>query len=329
VWLTSGFQKLNLKKAIMTDSYRPLRTHLKHPKLRNLLAVLLALLVFGKGLAAQANIVINPIFDSSITSDPNAAAIESTIRSAIQAYQAVIANPITVTITFKEMTSGLGASSSYVGTISYSSYRSALAAAPATSTKATALAHLPSGANNPVNNNANITLTTANLRALGFNATPSSGQSDGTIWLNISLLNISRTSSSSSKYDLMSAAWHEMDEVLGFGSALNGLANGASAPTGSVWPLDLFRYDQNGNRSLNTASASLSYFSLDGSMRLVGFNQDARGDFSGLVQYWVPHAKSSGRFCHSRQCAEPWDRIHRAGCYRLQLPTHVHESPAR
>ena len=35
----------------------------------------------------HAQLIITPIFDSSITSDPNAAAIESTINTAIQTYQ--------------------------------------------------------------------------------------------------------------------------------------------------------------------------------------------------------------------------------------------------
>jgi hypothetical protein len=228
-------------------------------------------------LAANGNIVINPTFDSTITSDPNAATIEASIRSAIQSYQDVLHDPITVNITFKETTSGLAASSSYIGAISYSSFRSALAAAAPTSAKTTALAHLPTGPNNPVNNNASVTLTTANLRALGFSANTSV---DGFVWLNTSIMNLSRNSTDPSKYDLISAAMHEIDEVLGFGSALDGLANGAAAPTGPAWVLDLYRYDQNGNRSLNTSSSALSYFSLDGVTRLVQFNQDSRGDFS-------------------------------------------------
>ena len=236
----------------------------------------LALSLFA-GLAAYGNIVINPTFDSTITSDPNAATIEASIRSAIQSYQAVLGDPITVNITFLETTSGLAASSSFIGTISYSSFRSALAGAAPTSAKTTALAHLPTGPNNPVNNNAGVTLTAANLRALGFNANTAV---DGFIWLNTSIMNLTRNATDPSKYDLISAAMHEMDEVLGFGSALNGLANGAAAPTGPVGGLDLYRYDQNGNRSLNTSSSAFSFFSLDGATRLVQFNQDSRGDFS-------------------------------------------------
>jgi hypothetical protein len=43
--------------------------------------------------------------------------------------------------------------------------------------------------------------------------------------------------------------------------------------------MDLFRYDQNGKRSFTTASTAQAWFSLDGTTRLVRFNQDATGDF--------------------------------------------------
>jgi len=40
------------------------------------------------GGSAQGNLVINATFDSTITSDPNAATIEGTINSVIALYQA-------------------------------------------------------------------------------------------------------------------------------------------------------------------------------------------------------------------------------------------------
>jgi hypothetical protein len=241
----------------------------------------LATAIFGHALpACGAGLVINPIFDSTITSDPNATTIENTINSAIQVYEADFLNPITVSIKFQEVSTGLGSSSTFVGDISYTSYRAALASAPSTPTKTTALAHLPAGPNNPVNGNANVAISTANSRALGFNLNPPSGQPDGTISLNTSLMNLSRNSIDPAKFDLMAVASHEIDETLGFASALNGLANGDPAPTGSVSPLDLFRYDQNGNRSTNTAINSQAFFSLDGTTQLARFNQDAGGDFS-------------------------------------------------
>jgi hypothetical protein len=150
------------------------------------------------------------------------------------------------------MGSGLGASSTYYGTVSYSTYRAALAADATTAADATALASLPATTNNPVDGSPSMDVTTANLRALGFNANPPGGDPDGWVYLNTSIMNLDRISINPSKYDLMAVASHEIDEVLGFGSALNGLSNGAAAPTGAVWGMYLYRYDQSGNRSFNT-----------------------------------------------------------------------------
>jgi hypothetical protein len=74
---------------------------------------------------AKANIIINPTFDTSITSDGNAALIEATINQAISFYEAHITTGITVNITYKEMGGGLGESTTFFSTISYSQYLSA------------------------------------------------------------------------------------------------------------------------------------------------------------------------------------------------------------
>jgi hypothetical protein len=94
-------------------------------------------------------------------------------------------------------------------------------------------------------------------------------------------MNLDRSFTDPNKYDLMAVAAHEIDEVLGFGSALNGSSNGAAAPTGPIFGLDLYRYASPGVRSFNTDASSIAYFSIDnGATNLVGFNQDQRGDFS-------------------------------------------------
>src|SRR5262249_22081459 len=56
---------------------------------------------------AALGLKINPTFDSSITSDPNAATIMNTINAAIAVYEANFRDQITVNITFKEKTTGL------------------------------------------------------------------------------------------------------------------------------------------------------------------------------------------------------------------------------
>ena len=243
----------------------------------------LILFTLFSGAPARGNLVINATFDSTITGDPNAAVIESTINAVIALYEASFSDPVTVTITFQEMTGGLGQSSSYfISGVSYSTFRSRLAAAATTANDTNALAHLPVGTNNPVNGSTTLSLNLPNGRALGFSGPgwdPPPGQTDGTVYLNTASMNLDRSSRDPSKFDLFAVAAHEIDEVLGLTSVLDGLANGDPAPTGDVEVMDLFRYDQNGKRSFTTASTAQAWFSLDGTTRLVRFSQDDTGDF--------------------------------------------------
>jgi hypothetical protein len=229
---------------------------------------------------AHAGLVINPTFDSTITSDPNAAAIEGTIDTAISTYESTFSNNITVNITFEEMTTGLGHSNFTVFTVPYSRVRAALAAEPQTSDVATALAHLPNQTNNPVTDTANILLKTANIKALeltGFNLPAS----DGTVSLNTTITNPG-SPGTTGRYSLLVAAEHEINEILGLGSTLGTFT---SPPlSNNPLPEDLYRYDASGNRSFSTnpvsSSAPKAYFSLDGTTLLAQFNnQDNGGDY--------------------------------------------------
>jgi hypothetical protein len=250
-------------------------------KLALVFLAFLALVLVGGTAAHATSFVIVPTFGPSITSDPNAATIEATINSTIGIYEAALTDPITVTITFQEG-SGLGSSSTFVGNVSYSTYLTALTADAKTSNDATALAHLGAGPNNPVTGDPTIDVTTANLKALGFSVALPPGATDSTISLNTSLMNLSRMGAQDpGKYDLMAVVLHEIDEALGFGSALNNLNNGDAAPTGAVFPEDLFRYDQNGHGTLDTNINTEAFFSIDGGKTdLARFNQTAPGDFS-------------------------------------------------
>ncbi len=227
---------------------------------------------------APAGLIINPIYDSTITSDPNSATIQNTINTAVQQYEGLFSDPITVNILFSKTNTGLGQSFTFLSGVSYSTFLTALTSDSKTTNDAVALANLPVSANNPVNGNASMFLTLANLRALGLSGTSSTNY-DSHIFLNLSIINLSRSSIDPSKYDLMAVAQHEIDEALGLGSSLNGLANGSPAPTGPVHVMDLFRYDQNGARSFNTSSTAQAYFSMDGVTDLARFNQTQNGDF--------------------------------------------------
>jgi len=241
----------------------------------------LSILATGPG-----GLIIVPTFASSITSDAQAATIMATINAALAVYQNNFSDPITVTITFQEMGSGLGQSSTYYSSFSYSSYRAALASHATTADDTAALAHLPVQSSNPVNGHANVNLTLPLARALGYSGVnPPPGQTDGTISLNTSLMNLSLSVTNGSKYSLYATVCHEVDEVLGFLSSLNNLNNGDPAPTGPVDPSDLFRYDAFGSRSFNTTVSTVAYFSTDGTTRLAQFNQQAGGDFQDWFSY--------------------------------------------
>jgi hypothetical protein len=227
-----------------------------------------------------SNFVIVPKFDGSITNDAHDAAVENKINQAILAYETKLTNAITVRILFKEdATISLGQSSNVTDyQVAYTTYLDLLRA-HATGAAATALANLPAGPNNPVTGDPNIILTRANYLALGGNPGATTDGYDGTISINTGITDAAGPGST--LYSLTAVAEHEIDEVLGLGSALHNLHNGDPAPTGAVYALDLYRYDQNGHRSFDTGLSTQAYFSIDGGKTLLArFNQSSRGDFS-------------------------------------------------
>jgi hypothetical protein len=256
------------------SSLNPLEEITPKLKLKALLicacAVLQTLPVIG--------LTIVPTFDSTITSDPQGAAIEATINSAIAFYEARFSDPITVRFTFSKMTSGLGQSSLSLGTYSYSSYRAALLSHLTSADDATALSQLPNTAGNPVNGSTNMQMALPLARALGLAS--DNGATDDSIGLNTTICNLSAAETNANNYSLFTVVCHEMDEGLGVFSTLDGLTNGAPAPTGAVAPEDLFRYTSTGARSFDTSLATAAYFSLDGVKLLARFNQHDHADFN-------------------------------------------------
>jgi hypothetical protein len=137
-----------------------------------------------------------------------------------------------------------------------------------------------------VNGNLNVQISNPLARALGFSASPPPGAKDCTVYLNTSVMNLSFTASDHSKFSLFSIVCHEIDELLGMNSALDGLTNGAAAPTGPIDPEDLFRYDPFGARSFSTDVSAASYFSLDGTTDLARFNQHQGGDYQDWYSFY-------------------------------------------
>jgi hypothetical protein len=251
-------------------------------------APLLTPQVSGSG--AGTGLTIIPTFNANIDT-----ATQTVINNAIAFYQNTFTNNITVNIEFHDMNTGLGQSVFFVFNVSYPSYRTALGANATSADDATALANTPSGSTNPVTGSSNIQVKSPNGRALGINLPEQSfnfGGSpcpmftgSGCIGLNVTLAN--------SHGVLTAVVEHEIDEVLGLGSALSGTTTPADP-----WPEDLFRWASSGVRSFaaNTSttnpctSTPPSFFSIDGGT--TNLNQFNNCNNGGDYGDWITHTPS-------------------------------------
>ncbi len=284
------------------------------------LAVLACALLSPTGARA---FTITATYDTSITNHPQAATIENTINSAIAQYQSKIQDPVNVTITFVRQYTGLGNSSWFTRQYRYADWLLAVEQHASSFDDAVAIASLPQSGPNPLTGNDSIIVSLPLARALGLSSAPQQApngiatsvllpresaldptalrrsmatrlaalpqqvqaSTDGTIYLDLDLMNLTTNPTTGGQYSLFAVASHEMDEVLGSASRLNGSLNGAAAPTGAVFAEDMFRYDVNGNRSFTTSATDSAFLALDGVHRLVRYNQTQGGDFS---DWWSP-----------------------------------------
>ncbi len=239
-----------------------------------------------------AGLTIIPTFNANID-----AATQTVINNAIAFYQNTFTDNITVNIEFHNMSTGLGQSVFFVFNVPYTSYRTALGANATSPDDATALANTPSGTTNPVTASSNIQVKSPNGRALGI-STPeqpfggacptASFTGSGCIGLNVALAN------SIGPGILMTVVEHEIDEVLGLGSALQGTTTPADP-----WTEDLFRWANAGHRSFATNTSTThpcgsgtgaSFFSIDGGTTdLDDFNNCNNG---GDYGDWITHTPS-------------------------------------
>jgi hypothetical protein len=238
-------------------------------------------------------LVINATFDSSITGDPNAAAIEAMINNAMTIYESLFNDPITVSILFRYATTqpngsplpaGAGAvSNKTTYMVPWSTYISGLTADATTTNDATANASLPGSALST-----NILPSSADGRAVSLNTPPAlfadgsigaGGPYDGIVTLNSSAPFDFTRPPSAGMIDAQLATKHEMDEVLGLGSFI-GLAT-------DLRPQDLFSWSAPGTRNLTSSGSR--YFSIDGGTTdIVGFNQTPPGDFGDWLSGSCP-----------------------------------------
>ena len=241
---------------------------------------------------AHAGLTIVPTFDSTITSNSNAVAIEGSINAAIGVLEADIKTNVTVTVDFNAINSGLGQSQSTFYNVSYFDYYNALKAVATSPAQLTALASLgpaptSESSPNPLNGSTQMSITSADGRALGFN-TPG-GQGPGGTFDSVVSFNLANTSppntQNGSFYALQAVAAHELNEVLGTGGAGSNLG----ATDTAIGSLDLFRYSAPGVRGYTTDPTANAYFSIDGGNTVLSyFNQTAGADYGDWKSDPIP-----------------------------------------
>jgi hypothetical protein len=243
----------------------------------------------------NSGLVIAPTFDASILNNANSAAIQSMINQAITIYQSLFSDPITVNILFRysnttpsggSMGTAVAHSDFVIYDIVWNTYVNALKGDAKTGNDATANATLPA---NPLSTY--IVPSSAAGRAIGLATSPSmfadatvspGGPYDGIVTLNSSQPFQFTRPPSGTKYDALRATQHEMDEVLGLHSHLQGGSN-------DLHPQDLFSWSAPGTR--NVSFTGSRYFSINGgNTNIVNFNQDADGDFGDWLSTTCPQA---------------------------------------
>src|SRR5580693_6113650 len=146
--------------------------------------------------ATAYSLTIVPTFDSSITGDPNAAAMEAAINAAIQVFESTYTDNVTVQITFvNDPSVDLGQNNTYYTAVSYSSFHTALKNKAADAFDTNALSKLPSGTHDPVINGTQVTITTPLCRCLGLGNVSGPGGLDSTISVNTTIVNFTRPGS--------------------------------------------------------------------------------------------------------------------------------------
>src|SRR5882757_2206247 len=248
---------------------------------------------------ATTGLIIHPTFDSSITGNPNAAAIEAMIDRAISIYESMFSDSITIQIRFRYATTAPNGTPLPAGSVSRSdwvfyaipwgTYISALRSDAETSNDNLANTSLPASALS-----AYITPSSASGRAVALNTPPgmfangtvgNGGPYDGIVTLNSAKPFQFIRPPSANYFDAQRATEHEMDEIIGLGSHLNI----AGTYSGDFRPQDLFNWSSAGHRNITSSGAR--YFSINGGgTNIVSFNQNPSGDFGDWLSTACPQA---------------------------------------
>jgi hypothetical protein len=248
--------------------------------------------VMSVSTVATVGLIIHPTFDSSITNNPNAAAIEASMNRAISICESLFSDPITIQIRFRYATTAPDGTRLSAGTLSqsdfvtysipWSTFINALRADATTGNDNLANASLPGSALS-----ANIKPSSANGRAVGLDTPPAmfangivgdGGPYDGIVTLNSAMPFQFTRPTISGSFDAQRSTEHETDEVMGFSSDAN---------VSNLHPQDLFSWSSAGHR--NITSSGTRYFSINGGVtNIVNFNQNPTGDFGDWLSTACP-----------------------------------------
>jgi len=232
----------------------------------------------GTAVTVKHGLTINLIFDASVTTAPNAAAIERAYRAAANYYESLYSNPITINIDvgYGEVEGGpinpkfLAESKARNFIVTdYATVKAALTANATSPDQLAAVASLP--ATDPTSGGI-FKMTRAEAKALGLLAPNDATTVDGYVGIKSGsdLTFDPNNRAVAGDHDAIGALEHEISEIMGRYGSL-GVKFGANVYT----PLDLFRYLAPGVRTLAFGPGS---FSVDGQTLLTTYNDPINGD---------------------------------------------------
>jgi hypothetical protein len=242
-------------------------------------------------------LVIVPSFDTTLTSQSNAVALEAAINTAASTISGLYSNAGTVDVLFKFDNSVLGESTTDGDFVPYTSYVSQLgvvsAANPGNHILSTAVANISKG------NTGNWVLGTTAMLRVGqgyfgvtpcFNAAGNSVSGCNAIYDGVITIGAVSTASAGAGFNSQAVVVveHEMNEILGGGGPAStiGYDFSAEGKTGVLGSTDLYRYQSSGptcadvdsTPSYTTSSSAVACYSYDGgSTSLVRMNQAGGG----------------------------------------------------